>query len=126
MLEILSFLQSKFTLSFHYELVLGIIIVFTGVVIACILANYITNLLIKSIYGNKSINKDNRSINLLLLLIHLYIIYYFVIITKHVLSKTIDDIDIFNGVAALFGPLVGGTSLFFIPTLKLLAATLEF
>ena len=76
MLEILSFLQSKFTLSFHYELVLGIIIVFIGVVTACVLANSITNLLIKLIYGNKSINKDNRSINLLLLLLHIFIIYY--------------------------------------------------
>lgn len=126
MLEILSFLQSKFTLSFHYELVLGIIIVFIGVVTACVLANSITNLLIKLIYGNKSINKDNRSINLLLLLLHIFIIYYIIIITKHVLSKAIDDIDIFNGLAALFGPIVAGTSLFCIPTLKLLAATLEF
>jgi hypothetical protein len=90
------------------DLFLGTILLLFGLMLIVIISNNIC----------KFIEKFVKLPNLIILIIHLFIIIGLITIFRTKLNIYILDKDIYSGVLTLSGPIVGATSIYIAPIIK--------
>ena len=96
------------------ETMVGSLLVIFGLIGSIIIANIIIYPIIK--------NSKNKHLNIFLLVIHIIIILVFIMLMRYLSSEFIQNTLILHSIFSFFGPIIAGSSLFFIYNVKEIVA----
>ena len=113
----------------HYEItsrdiiesIFGILAIISGIIGSVVVANIITSLI-----SNKKKNVIDRKINIMFLVIHILIIFYFVMLIKYLSKKYIHNPLILDSTSSFIGPTIALTSLYLSQNFKVLAGSITY
>lgn len=96
------------------ETIVGSLLVIFGLIGSIIIANIVLYPITK--------NSKNRHLNFFLLFIHIIIILVFIMLIIYISTKYIKNQLILHSIFGFFGPIIAGSSLFFIYNVKEIVA----
>ena len=113
----------------HYEItrrdiiesIFGVLFVISGIIGSVVIANLITSLI-----SNKQKDVNDKKINIMFLVIHILIIFYFVMLIKYLSKKYIHNPLILDSTSSFIGPTIALTSLYLSQNFKVLAGSLTY
>jgi hypothetical protein len=117
----LSITQYEITRRDIIESVFGILAIISGIIGSVVVANIITSLI-----SNKQKNINDRKINIMFLIIHILIIFYFVMLIKYLSKKYIHNPLILDSTSSFIGPTIALTSLYLSQNFKVLAGSITY
>ena len=92
------------------ETIFGSLLVIFGLIGSIIFCDLILVPIIK--------NSKSKHINIIILFIHIIIILLFIMIIRHIATQYIDNELIRHSIFSFFGPVIAGSSLYFISNVK--------